>query len=131
MVRIYPYQQRILDSLMQYNGRGMLQVAGRQLGKSQLAAYARIYDDIHSQPLSDLILSEGQVYGARYYCIQPVGGQWHEIETWCLDTFGSPGDHMWGEKKAPKPGYRWYMNNRKFWFRDLKDRDWFIMRWRS
>jgi hypothetical protein len=24
---------------------------------------------------------------------------------------------------------RWYMNNSKFWFRDKKDLEWFLLRW--
>jgi hypothetical protein len=26
---------------------------------------------------------------------------------------------------------RWYMNNRKFWFKTEKDRNWFMLRWSS
>jgi hypothetical protein len=96
---------------------------------TQMAAYKRLFDDIYQRPVEDLILSEGTVYGARYYCVHPVGGSWMEMEVWCLDTFGDPGSKMWGEDKAPEPALRWYMNNRKFWFRTEKDRNWFIVRW--
>jgi hypothetical protein len=121
------------DPLKKFQGRGLVQITGRNTGKSYWTnvAIKRLTDDIMSKPIEALICSEGKVYGARYYCVEPIGGQWYEMEEWCVKTFGSAGEHIWGEKKAPKPGYRWYMNNRKFWFREQKDRDWFVIRWNS
>ena len=123
-----PWQQRALNT---FKGRGTIQITGRQLGKSVAqAAYKRLFDDIYSNPVQDLILSEGTVYGSRYYCVQPVGGSWLDMETWCTETFGPGNTHsIWGEERAPEPALRWYMNNRKFWFRTEKDRNWFIVRW--
>lgn len=130
MAGLYPWQQQLIDTMTKYKGRGMVMITGRNSGKSVVnAAYKRLFDDIYNQPVKDLILSEGKVYGSRYYTIEPVGGNWLDMETWCLDTFGGPGTHIWGDKKAPEPAQRWYMNNRKFWFREQKDRDWFILRW--
>lgn len=124
-----PWQQRALDQY-KYKGRGVVQITGRNSGKSHWTnqAIKRLMDDLTNQPISDLVLSEGTVYGARYYCVEPVGGNWIDMETWCLDTYGGPGD-AWD--KFPKPEARWYMNNRKFWFREQKDRDWFIIRWNA
>ena len=128
-----PWQQRALDSIKQYKGRGLVQITGRGVGKStlntQMVAYKRMFDDVMGRPVEDLLLSEGTVYGARYYCVEPVGGSWLEMEEWCMNTYGGPGDRMWGEKTAPEPAQRWYMNNRKFWFRTEKDRNWFTLRW--
>ncbi len=95
-------------------------------------AYQRILDDIQQRPVEELIYSEGTVYGSRYYCVQPVGGNWLDMEVWCLDTFGETGS-LWNETKnlTPQPLQRWYMNNRKFWFKEQKDRDWFILKWNS
>jgi len=43
---------------------------------------------------------------------------------WCVETFGpTTDDGVW------TPGQRWYVNNARFWFKDVKDRDWFILRW--
>ncbi len=130
-----PWQQRVLDKMKTYKGKGMVQITGRGVGKSQLntqmAGYKRLFDDIYGRPVEDLLLTEGTVYGRRYYCVEPVGGNWHKMEEWCTQTFGSSGDNMWGEKSAPAPGERWYMNNRKFWFKEEKDRNWFTLRWRS
>jgi hypothetical protein len=106
--------------------------AGRRAGKSVFSQQAidRLMRDLNSQPVTDLTLSEGTVYGARYYCVEPVGGNWLDMETWCLDTYGNPGS-LWDKNKAPEPNARWYMNDRRFWFRKEQDRDWFIIRWRS
>ena len=128
-----PWQQRALDSIKQYKGRGLVQITGRSVGKSmintQMAAYKRMFDDVIGRPVEDLLLSEGTVYGSRYYCVEPIGGSWLDMETWCLDTFGSCGDKMLNSGPVPFPDERWYMNNRKFWFRREKDRNWFIVRW--
>jgi hypothetical protein len=127
-----PWQQRALEK---FQGRGTLQVTGRQAGKSYWTnqAIKRLMDDLNSNPVTDLVLSEGRVYGAKYYCVEPVGGSWIEMEGWCYDVFGNSGhNRIWeDDTKAPTPLQRWYMNNRKFWFRDIKDRDWFVIRWRS
>lgn len=118
--------------MTQYNGKGLVQITGRNAGKSHWTnvAIKRLMDDLNSQPISDIRLSEGKVYGARYYTAEPIGGNWMDMEIWCMDSFGGPGDNMWGEKKIPEPSSRWYMNNRKFWFRDEQDRILFVLKWR-
>ena len=107
--------------------------AGRQTGKSYWSAQAvnRLMNDLLGQPLTDLILSEGTVYGARYYCVEPVGGNWINMETWAVQTYGETGS-LWRETKNStlEPLQRWYMNDRRFWFRNEKDRTMFILRWR-
>jgi hypothetical protein len=51
-------------------------------------------------------------------------GKWHDMEAWMVKTFGpTPFDSIW------MPDQRWHANNAKFWFRDAKDRDWFVLRW--
>ena len=129
---IQPWQKTVLDKLTQYKGKGLLQVTGRNTGKSVLSgrAFQRLWDDIHNRPIEDLKLSEGTVYGSRYYCVEPVGGSWKEMELWCMQTFGLTTGSIWGEKAAPEPAMRWYMNNRKFWFRDEMDRMIFVLKWR-
>lgn len=84
-----------------------------------------------------LKLSEGRVYGARYHTVEPeiswdLAGDWgsidswEQMEKWCISTFG-PTSAMWGERVPVL--HRWYMNNAKFWFRDQKDLEWFILKW--
>jgi hypothetical protein len=43
---------------------------------------------------------------------------------WTVKTFGpSAWDGVW------TPDQRWYANNAKFWFRDAKDLEWFMLKW--
>ena len=129
---IQPWQLKILEHMTKYKGRGLMQVTGRNTGKSAFSAQAlkRLWDDLHSRPIEDIKLSEGKVYGARYYTAEPVGGNWLDMEKWCLETFGSGEYPIWGEDKAPEPAQRWYKNNRKFWFRNECDRMVFVLKWR-
>jgi len=124
-MNIQPWQLDFLDKMTKYKGRGLIQITGRNIGKSQFSAQAlkRIMDDLTNRPVENLILSERKVHGARYYCVEPVGGNWLDMEIWALDTFGSAGS-LWDDSLG-----RWLMNDRKFWFREEKDRNWFIMRW--
>lgn len=97
--------------------------------KEKSHTFQRLWDDLHRRPIENLKLTEGTVYGSQYYCVEPVGGSWLEMEHWCLDHFGSSGEHIWGEK-FQEPVQRWYTNNRKFWFRDEVDRMIFVLKWR-
>lgn len=129
-MNIQPWQKDLLDKMAQYKGKGVVQITGRQMGKSALNALNRLFQDVYSQPLIDIRLSEGKVYGARYYTAEPLGGDWHEMERWCVEMFGSAEHSIWAENKAPEPEQRWYANNRKFWFRSEMDRTIFILKWR-
>jgi hypothetical protein len=133
---MYEYQKKLWDQLGGVKpGEMYVITSGRQVGKSMFTAQAieRLMRDINSQPVEDLVLSEGQVYGARYHCVAPVGGNWREMEDWCINTYGETTGSIWAEevdKKTPAPGERWYANNRKFWFRKESDRTLFILKWR-
>jgi hypothetical protein len=132
---MYKWQIDLLDKMTKYQGRGVVMTTGRQLGKSAFSAQAlqRMMDDIYNRPVEDLILSESKVHGARYHCVEPVGGNWKDMEEWALKTYGDPGE-LWPMKTQDDFGWpessRWYMNNRKFWFRNESDRTMFIMKWR-
>ncbi len=133
---LYPWQQQIFDQITSSGIKPkeiLVMTAGRSVGKSMFSAQAlkRMMDDINSRPVEDILLSEGKVYGSRYYTAEPIGGNWPEMEAWCYKTFGDDVSPIWGADKAPEPAQRWYKNNRKFWFREQKDRDWFILRWSS
>jgi len=90
-----------------------------------------LWEDLHARPVENMLLSEGTVYGSRYYTVEPVGGYWPDMEVWCHETFGETGS-IWAETKnlTPTPHKRWYANNRKFWFKNEADRLMFILRWR-
>jgi hypothetical protein len=125
-----PWQQKMLNTISGFKkGELMIATAGRQTGKSTMDAYMRMWNDIRARPVEDLKLSEGKVYGSRYHCVEPVGGNWLEMEFWCLDTMGKNGS-AWDQNKAPQPNARWYMNDRRFWFREEKDRMMFVLKWR-
>lgn len=132
---LLPWQQNIFDKITSGGfkpGEMTIMMAGRQMGKSLFTQQAidRLMRDLNSQPITDLVLSEGTVYGSRYHCVEPVGGNWLDMEHWCYEVFGETGS-IWQETKnlTPEPHKRWYANNRKFWFRNEKDRTMFIMRW--
>ena len=94
-------------------------------------AKARWVDELDDNKLR-LDLSEGTVFGEKYFTVRPYftfdvvlhGQSWSDMEIWCLTQFGPiPQDGVW------TPGARWYMNNRKFWFRNEADLSWFLLRW--
>ena len=80
-----------------------------------------------------MTIDEGRVYGARYYTVDPTikaydpfwdSQLWDDMEIWCKAIFGdTPKDGVW------TPNARWYMNNSKFWFREKKDLEWFLLKW--
>lgn len=125
------WQQQTLNGFK--NGELTVMMASRHAGKSQVAAFQRLWQDVMqaNTKVTDIVLGEGTVYGSRYYTVEPVGGSWAEMEKWCTQVFGKGSRAIWGEKKAPEPALRWYANNRKFWFKSEKDRDWFIIKWRA
>ena len=68
----------------------------------------------------------GRVFGQEYLTVAPMNaeGKWSDMMTWMVTTFGPT------SKYELRPAdQRWYVNNAKFWFRDQKDRDWFVLRW--
>ena len=116
-------------------GEQTIFMSGRQAGKSVFTAQVlkRLMEDIANRPIEDILLGEARVSGARYYTVEPIGGNWMDMEVWCIKTFG-PSAEVWNIGKDsefiwPETG-RWYKNNRRFWFRDEKDRTMFLLRWR-
>ena len=80
----------------------------------------------------ELIQSEGRVFDARYYTIEPTWAwdvgwynqYWNDMVAWCVKEYGpTTKDAAW------TPGMRWYVNNAKFWFREKDDLMYFILRW--
>jgi hypothetical protein len=68
----------------------------------------------------------GTICGQEYLSVAPMNAeaQWSDMMAWMVNSFGpTPFDSIW------MPDQRWHVNNAKFWFRDAKDRDWFILRW--
>jgi hypothetical protein len=102
----------------------ILDEAGKRLGehidRMVLAGAGFVFDFY-------LEYSTGRVFGHDYLTVAPMNaeGKWADMMEWMVTTFG-PVDDSHG---VFTPDQRWYVNNAKFWFRDAKDRDWFILRW--
>ena len=101
----------------------MLDKAGKQLAehidRMVLAGSGFVFDFY-------LEYSTGKVFGKEYLTVAPMNaeGMWPDMMSWMVTTFGpSAKDGVW------TPDQRWYANNAKFWFRNQKDRDWFVLRW--
>lgn len=74
-------------------------------------------------------------YNAGYYIAELDEPQWHpglnlwgadwypEINNWCEQTYGT-GD-LWGEE----PVTGWKRMRNKFFFREEKQLEWFVLRW--
>ena len=73
----------------------------------------------------NLDIGEGTVLGQPYYTVAPMNAdfKWGEMMSWMVDTFGPTGN-VWDDSSC-----RWYANNAKFWLRNKKDLDWFVLRW--
>jgi hypothetical protein len=111
-----------------FKGKGAMQITGK--AGFSAAALKRIMDDIYNRPVENMILTEGRISGSRYHCVEPVGGNWKNMELWAIETFGYPGE-IWPKDDFDWPeDMRWAMNNRKFWFRNEADRTLFLMKWR-
>ncbi len=100
------------------------------------AAAQRMSDDIDRQVLKNigyvfdfyLEYSKGTVFGHEYLTVAPMNaeGKWSDMMAWMVDTFGPTAkDGVWTADQ------RWYVNNAKFWFRNEKDFNWFVLRWSS
>ena len=97
-------------------------------------AAQKISDDIDRQILKGvgqvfdyyLEYGTGKVYGHDYLTVAPMNaeGKWSDMMTWMVTTFGPTAKY-----ELRPADQRWYANNAKFWFRNAKDRDWFVLRW--
>lgn len=135
-MNLQQWQLDIIDKMVGFKpGELVTYGAGRQTGKSIMTQQAieRLMQDLMNRPIEQLVLSEGRVYGARYYCVEPIGGNWREMEDWCIKTYGSSTGSIWAQevdKTTPLQCERWYANNRKFWFRNEADQTMFVLKWR-
>lgn len=71
----------------------------------------------------------GHIYDEPYHQVTPIvsNGEWSKMISWCVETYG-----VCSHEKGPgvwTPSQRWYANNSRFWFKDKKDCEWFLLRW--
>ena len=76
---------------------------------------------LHSE--SNLVIDTGTVFGQLYHTVEPWNN-WSEIHKWCIELFGTE-DSIWDNYHG-----RWYINDRRIWFRDESDLLVFILRWK-
>jgi hypothetical protein len=131
-MNIHPWQQQIFDKIVSggFKPKDLIcMTAGRGVGKSQMTQQAidRLMRDLNSRPIEELVLAESRIHGARFYTVDPVGGNWQEMENWAHKTYG-PSTSVWDMTNLGVG--RWYANNRKFWFRNEADRTMFVLKWR-
>ena len=132
MTKLYPWQEDLINKIDGFKpGEMITMTAGRRVGKSVLtmANIHKMMKDMYDPPLTDLLLSERHVNDSNYFCVEPVGGRWGEMEAWVRQSFGDPGD-MWATHNFVWPtDARWIQNNRRFWFKYESDRTLFLMKW--
>lgn len=130
------WQKKLLDDSLMQGPELKLSMAGRRTGKSVWTQQAidRLTRDFNSRPIEQLVLAQRTYQDTQYYTVAPVGGNWLEMETWCVDTFGDR-SKVWDIHLVQIVPYcergRWYANDRRFWFRNERDRTMFIMKWSS
>ena len=123
-IKLPKWQQDAIDKLG-VDGRLYMNMA-RQSGKSTMIKdWAKTLEQFVQG--FRLELSEGTVFGQKYYCVEPQGWIWRDFEfkdmqAWCEST-------MERESDTITPNLRWYVNGGQFWFRDETDRTMFVMRW--
>lgn len=123
-MKLHPWQLELSEGFKK--GELVAISAGRGAGKSALNHVYKMWEAVYkNQPVVGIDLSEGRVYGARYYTAEPTGGNWNDMATWCEQTFG-PCSNVWEHLDCG----RWYQNDRKFWFRNEADRTMFVLKWR-
>lgn len=62
---------------------------------------------------------------STFYTVEPQGYDWSEIHDWVTENFGSPRIGP-GQSDA-----KWFVSAGVFFFHDVKNRDWLVMRWSS
>jgi hypothetical protein len=129
---MYPFQKDLLDKITSGGFKpGQLSIfaAGRQTGKSTLTQQTidRLMRDLNSRPIEELMLGDRRIHGSRFYTVEPVGGNWLEMDHWARETYGEPST-LW-VSPDDLVQCRWFANDRKFWFRKERDRTMFILKW--
>lgn len=125
MINMPKWQQDLLEKICTNSEKITMNMA-RQSGKSTMVKnWAKTLEQF-TQGFR-LELTEGTVFGQKYYCVEPQGWIWREFEfkdmvAWCEET-------MEREPDTITPNLRWYVNSGQFWFRDEADRTMFVMKW--
>ena len=69
-MKLEPFQQQIFDNLTKFKGRGVVQLTGRQTGKSQINQYINQWYDMQEQQQPKCkIISSAEVDGKAWHTI--------------------------------------------------------------
>ena len=71
---------------------------------------------------SNFVIGTGTVMGQLYHTVEPIIN-WIEMHKWSVELFGTE-DSIWDNYNG-----RWYINDRRIWFRDESDLLVFILKW--
>ena len=73
------------------------------------------------------------VFGIKYHIVPiAMGGRYYAKQIdWCTEVFGETATSYWKDPGPTqwKPNERWYANGDYFWFREEKDKMWYLVRW--
>jgi hypothetical protein len=62
---------------------------------------------------------------STFYTVEPREYDWEELYNWTVEVFGEP-------RTGPgQPEKKWFISGGTFHFHDIKNRDWFILKWSS
>ena len=109
-----------------FKGQGLTQLTSKSNWSTE--AVNRLKDDLGPFHIKTGVY---EIHGEAYHELRPVGWMnvddkinWLQMMSWAIENFGpTPEDGVWTS------GARWYANNARFYFRNIEDRDWFLLRW--
>lgn len=85
----------------------------------------QIQQELFGMYTETVTVSQGTIFQKQYHTAEPWAGDWKQMESWCRECFGDPGS-VWDDFSSNN---RWYMNSRRFWFRDEQDLLLFLLKW--
>lgn len=96
--------------------------AGRQFGKTDISDMAKLWiDEINVKRLETGYADNQPKWPYWVYPHNYSSAEWFKMGYWIVDTMGYSD---WSVEHA-----RWVGTDRKYWFRDERDRTMFILKW--
>ena len=96
----------------------------RSAWKKRAMSTAKWTNCIETDNMKHLETGYADAYPKYSYWVQPMyysGVEWYAMADWMTKTFG---DSDWST-----PNSCWIGSDRKYWFRNEADRNWFMLRW--
>lgn len=82
-------------------------------------------DNSYSSIMKKLSCDQVKFGSSIFYTVEPQGYDWDELHDWITETFGHPRTGP-GQSEA-----KWFVSEGSFYFHDVKNRDWVVLRWSS